>query len=71
MIDIEQVIKEVSQRTGIDKETVSAVCKHVFDYTVSVMKDDENIDNILFNKLFKFELKRRFKEDKTRKYTAK
>ena len=71
MIDIEQVIKEVSERINVDKVIVEKVCKHVFDYTVNVMKDDENIQSILFNKLFKFELKRRFKEDKTRKYTAK
>lgn len=70
MIDIEQVIKEVSSRTGVDKEIVEKVCKHVFDYTVNVMKDDENVQSILFNKLFKFELKRRFKENKTRKYTV-
>lgn len=70
MIDIEQVIKEVSNRTGVDKEIVEKVCKHVFDYTVNIMKDDENVQSILFNKLFKFELKRRFKENKTRKYTA-
>ena len=70
MIDIEQVIKEVSSRTGIDKEIVEKICKHVFDYTVNVMKDDENVQSILFNKLFKFELKRRFKENKTRKYTV-
>lgn len=70
MIDIEQVIKEVSNRTGADKEIVEKVCKHVFDYTVNIMKDDENVQSILFNKLFKFELKRRFKENKTRKYTA-
>jgi len=70
VIDIEQVIKEVSVRTGVDKEIVEKVCKHVFDYTVNAMKDDENVKNILFNKLFKFELKRRFKEDKSRKYTA-
>ena len=70
MIDIEQVIKEVSKRTGIDKDLVGMVCKHVFDNTVNIMKDAENTKGILFNKLFKFELKRRFKEDKTREYTA-
>ncbi len=71
MIDINDVIKEVAKNTGIDKEIVDAVCKHVFEYTVQTMKDKEDTKDILFNKLFKFKLKRRFKEDKTRKYSSK
>lgn len=71
MIDIEQVIKEVSKRTGIDREIVSVVCKHPFNQTVALMKDGENTQDILFNQLFKFKLKRRYKENKTYKYTAK
>lgn len=30
MIDIEDIIKEVSLRTNIDKSIVSDICKHVF-----------------------------------------
>ena len=71
MIDIDQVIKEVSQRTGIDKEIVAVVCKHPFLQTVELMKDDNNIQDVLFNQLFKFKLKRRYKENKTQKYTTK
>lgn len=33
------------------------------------MKDDTDTRDILFNKLFKFKLKKRFKENKTQKYT--
>lgn len=71
MIDIEQVIKEVSVRTGIDKEIVAVICKHPFIQTINLMKDDTNTQDILFNQLFKFKLKRRYKEDKTKSYTAK
>lgn len=35
------------------------------------MKDDNNVQDILFNQLFKFKLKRRYKENKTNKYTTK
>lgn len=35
------------------------------------MKNEDNIQDILFNGLFKFKLKRRYKEDKTLKYTIK
>jgi hypothetical protein len=70
VIDIEQVIKEVSKRTGIDKETVEVVCKHPFIQTVELMKDDKASQDILFNQLFKFKLKRRYKENKSKGYTT-
>ena len=71
MIDIEEVIKEVSKRTKVDKDLVSIICKHPFLQTVEIMKDDNNVQDILFNQLFKFKLKRRYKENKTNKYTTK
>ena len=71
MIDIDDVIKEVSKNTGVDKEIVATICKHPFNYTVEVMKDTDDIRDILFNQLFKFKLKRRFKENKTQKYSSK
>ena len=71
MIDIEQVIKEVSKRTEIDYDTVSVICKHPFLQTVEIMKDDMDVSDILFNKLFKFKLKRRYKENKTKEYSSK
>lgn len=71
MITIEDVIREVSRNTGIDKEIVATICKHPFQCTVDYMKDEENIKDIMFNKLFKFKLKRRFKENKAQKYSSK
>lgn len=71
MIDIEEVIKEVSKRTNVDKDLISVICKHPFLQTVEIMKDDDNVQDILFNQLFKFKLKRRYKENKTNRYTIK
>lgn len=71
MIDIEYVIKEVSKQTGVDKDIVSVICKHPFLETVNLMKNDNNTQDILFNQLFKFKLKRRYKENKNLKYTTK
>lgn len=71
MIDIEHVIKEVSKQTGVDKELVEVICKHPFLQTVGIMKDEDNVQDILFNQLFKFKLKRRYKENKNLKYTTK
>ena len=67
MIDIENVIDEVYKNLNLDRETVSIVCKHVFIDTVDIMKSDDTKD-ILFNKLFKFKLKTRFKNNKKQQY---
>lgn len=69
MIDLEKVIREVSKRLNLDRDLVATVCKHPYQCVVEQMKDGEDTRDILFNELFKFKLKRRFKEDKTRQYT--
>lgn len=71
MIQLDTIINQVSKETGIDKEIVEQICKHVFQFTIDVMKDDEDYHDILFNQLFKFKLKGRFKTDKTKKYSPK
>ncbi len=71
MIDIEKVIKDVSKNLNEDKEIVSIVCKHAFQSVVDIMKDEEDTRDILFNQAFKFKLKRRYKQDKTKQYTSK
>lgn len=71
MINIDKVINEVSKRTGVDKQVVSIICKHVFNFTEDVMKDPEDYHDILFNNLLRFSLKGRFKEDKTKSYSPK
>ena len=68
MIDLEKVITTVSKNLNVDKDVVNAVCRHVFQETVEIMKSDDTKD-ILFNELFKFKLKRRYKEDKNRQYS--
>jgi hypothetical protein len=71
MIDIDKVIREVAKRLNVDKDIVDTVCKHAFKETVETMKSDDDCRDILFNQLFKFKLKRRYKEDKTYKYSSK
>lgn len=71
MVTINEIIKEVANNTGIDKDLVDTICKHPFLCTVDIMKDKQNIDDILFNKLFKFKLKRRYKENKNQTYSSK
>lgn len=61
MFDIYDIIRDVHKDTKIDKEIVSKVCKFVFKYTADTMKDKDNTMDILFNGLFKFKVKTRFK----------
>ena len=67
MIDINNVIKEVSNKLNIDEQIVDVVCKHPFKQTVDLMKGDDTKD-ILFNTLYKFKLKTRLKINKKQKY---
>lgn len=60
-MDIKDACKKISKDTGIDIETVRDVVKYIFDYTANKMKDPNNHQDILFNKLFKFKLKSRYK----------
>lgn len=71
MIEIDSIIKQVSKNLNIDRDIVDLVCKHPFKYTIEVMKDEEDYRDILFNQLFKFKLKRRYKENKTKQYSSK
>ena len=68
MITIDEVIKEVSKNLNLDRDLVAAVCKHPFEQTVKLMKSDD-VSDILFNGLFRFKLKKRYKENKQREYT--
>lgn len=71
MIDLDQVIKQVAKNLNVSKDIVDVVCKHAFKQTVDIMKSEDDSRDILFNQLFKFKLKRRYKENKTYKYSSK
>ena len=68
MISLDDVIKQVSKNLNLDRDLVATVCKHPFQQTVEIMKSDDTSD-ILFNELFRFKLKKRYKENKQRKYS--
>ena len=63
-MDIDDLCKQVTKITGKDPELVKQVVSWVFKYTADVMKDQNDKRDILFNKLFKFKLKNRFKNEK-------
>lgn len=66
---VRELIKETVKLTKQDEQLVQNIILNQFGILIKIMKDDTDVRDILFNKLFKFKLKRRFKENKTQKYT--
>lgn len=71
MITIDDIVSQIAAETNLDKDTVSCICKHPFICTMQIMKDEDDYRDILFNKLFKFKLKSRYKLNKNSKYAHK
>ena len=70
MLNIEKCCRKIAKELNLDLQTVESIVKHQFEYTRELMQDPIDTRDILFNKLFKFKLKTRFKQDKSQKYTA-
>lgn len=68
---IEKICRRVAKELNEDYETVYKIAMYEFYFTKEVMKDETDTHNILINKLFKFKLKSRFKENKQREYSSK
>ena len=66
---VRDLIKETVKLTKQDEQLVQNIILNQFGILIKIMKDDTDVRDILFNKLFKFKLKRRFSENKTQKYT--
>lgn len=62
-MDIEDLCRRVAKKTGEDYDIVKQVISWVFKFTTDVMKDQNDQHDILFNKLFKFKLKKRFRHE--------
>lgn len=66
---VRDLIKETAKLTKQDEQLVQNIILNQFGILIKIMKDDTDVRDILFNKLFKFKLKRRFRENKIQKYT--
>lgn len=67
----DKICNKIARELNLDKELVKKIVMYEFRFTTDVMKDPEDYHDILFNKLFRFTLKPRFKVDKTKKYSPK
>lgn len=70
-VTFEEIIKLISGNTKIDYNTVNEVVKFHFKQVKNIMKDEDDIRDILFNNLFKFKLKTRYKDNKHLNYISK
>ena len=69
-MDLNKACRRIAKENQIDLDLVKKVVMYEFKYTKDIMQSD-NTEDILFNKLFKFKLKTRYKENKNQKYTSK
>lgn len=67
----DKICTKIARELNLDKDLVRKIVMYEFRFTTDVMKDPEDYHDILFNKLFRFTLKPRFKVDKTKKYSPK
>lgn len=70
-MNLDDVCRKISKDLNLNFDIVRDIVTYQFRYTVNIMKDPEDTRDILFNKLFKFKLKSRFKENKNLKYNSK
>ena len=69
-MDLNKACRRIAKENQIDIDLVKKIVMYEFKYTKDIMQSD-NTEDILFNKLFKFKLKTRYKENKNQKYTSK
>lgn len=69
-MDLNKACRRIAKENQIDLDLVKKIVIYEFKYTKDIMQSD-NTEDILFNKLFKFKLKTRYKENKNQKYTSK
>ena len=69
-MDLNKACRRIAKENQIDLDLVKKIVMYEFKYTKDMMQSD-NTEDILFNKLFKFKLKTRYKENKNQKYTSK
>ena len=69
MTDVDEICRQISKTLNEDFSFVKNVVTSQFLFITNVMKDDDDTKDILINKLVRFKLKDRFKENKEKDYS--
>ena len=70
-MNIDKVCRKIANKNQMDLEEVKQIVLYQFYFTKQVIQDPDDTHDILFNKLFRFKLKSRFKENKQNKLSSK
>ena len=68
-MNIDKVCRQIGRQLNEDPELVKQIVMHQFQFIVDVMKDPDDTRDVLINKLFRFKLKKRFKDNKQSNYS--
>ena len=69
MMNIDKVCRQIAKDLNEDPNVVKQIIMHQFQFVVDVMKDENDTRDVLINKLFRFKLKKRFKDNKQSNYS--
>lgn len=69
-MNIDKVCKQIAKDLNEDPNVVKQIVMHQFQFVVDVMKDEDDTRDVLINKLFRFKLKKRFKDNKQSNYST-
>ncbi len=69
MMNIDKVCRQIAKDLNEDSNAVKQIVMHQFQFVVDVMKDEDDTRDVLINKLFRFKLKKRFKDNKQSNYS--
>ena len=68
-MNIDKVCKQIAKDLNEDPNVVNQIVMNQFQFVVDVMKDEDDTRDVLINKLFRFKLKKRFKDNKQSNYS--
>lgn len=69
MMNIDKVCRQIAKDLNEDPNVVKQIAMHQFQFVMDVMKDEDDTKDVLINKLFRFKLKKRFKDNKQSNYS--
>ena len=68
-MNIDKVCRQIANDLNEDPNVVKQIVMHQFQFVVDVMKDEDDTRDVLINKLFRFKLIKRFKDNKQSNYS--
>ena len=68
-MNIDKVCRQIAKDLNEDPNVVKQIVMHQFQFVVDIMKDKDDTRDVLINKLFRFKLKKRFKDNKQSNYS--